>query len=128
MPAMPEDSTDKFANGNNDLGPGNAEQEEAIAGEDYSQEDSDGEPALMISNAQADAAGMTGAMPGDKFTLNVTVATQADDGWNIQLDPGSAVKMEAPSMDGKMGNSTVKGPGDFDIPTGLGQSPSILNT
>jgi hypothetical protein len=125
MPDQPSSSVDKFETGN-------ADAEDTAEGTEYSDPDSAGEPAIMLSQGQADAAGMTGAMPGDKFQVTVTVATQNDDGWNVQLDPGSAVKMDAPDMapePPEMKDSMKpKGPGDFGMPAGLGASPSILNT
>ena len=96
MPAMPDNSVAKF--GDN----GSQEQLDADQGENYQDPDaaSEGnEPAVMITQAQADAAGMSGAMPGDRFTLTVTVASQNDDGWNLSLDPQSAMKEEGPSED-----------------------------
>lgn len=121
-PASPaESSVDKFDDGSPDA-------EETAEGTEYSQDDSAGEPAIMLSQAQADAAGMTGAMPGDRFTVSLTVADQNDTGWNVSIDPGSALKEAGPSMEPdampseKLGNSTVKGPSEF------GMSPQVLNT
>lgn len=136
MPAMPDSSVSKFTAPEKPDDSMDPEAQESDEGENYSDPDSSMEPAIMLSQAQADAAGMSGAMPGDKFTVGVTVANQADDGWNVQLDPGSAVKMEGPSADQtdedpmatKRGNASVKGPEDFGMPTGLGTSPTILNT
>lgn len=126
MPAYPEDSTAKFQAGGPEADP---DAQDTTEGEVYSDPDSAGEPALMISQAQADAAGMTGAMPGDTFTVKVSVDTQNDAGWNVSLMPGSAVKDPGPSMEPEMGDSMKpKGPGDLGMPTGLGQSPTILNT
>lgn len=121
-PAAPaESSVAPFEAGSPDA----AEQD---AGTQYSDPDSAGEPAIMLSQAQADAAGMTGAMPGDKFTVTLTVADQNDTGWNVQIDPGSAIPDAGmPSPDAglmpaeKKGNSTVMSPAD------LGMSPTILN-
>ena len=121
-PASPaESSVDKFD-------AESPEAEETEQGTEYSDPDSAGEPAIMLSQAQADAAGMTGAMPGDRFTVSLTVADQNDTGWNVSLDPGSAIKEAGPSMEPdvmpseKLGNSTVKGPSEF------GMSPQVLNT
>lgn len=121
-PPQPADSSvDKFETGN-------PEAQETEEGTQYSDPDSAGEPAIMLSQAQADAAGMTGAMPGDKFTVTLTVADQNDTGWNVSLDPGSAIKEPGPDMAPeeapatKLGNSSVKGPMD------LGMSPTVLNT
>lgn len=123
----PDSSVAQFDSGD----PGADETKE---GTDYSDPDSQGEPAIMLSQGQADAAGMTGAMPGDTYTVKITVAMQNDDGWNVQLEPGSAVKDPGPSMgpeDAPAMNMTknqkIKGPGDLGMPTGLGASPSILN-
>lgn len=138
MPAMPENSTDKFSNqGGGEMADQteNAnENADAEVGEDYEAPTGQDEPAIMLTQGQADAAGMSGAMPGDKFTLSLTVASQADDGWNVSIDPGSAVKAETvPPMDQtadammpsrNMSGSTVKGPEAFD----LGLSPAIGNT
>lgn len=121
-PASPaESSVDKF----DDESP---DQEETEEGTEYSDPDSAGEPAIMLSQAQADAAGMSGAMPGDRFTVTITVADQNDTGWNVQLDPGSAIKEAGPDMAPEAmpsempGNSMVKSPAD------LGMSPTVLNT
>lgn len=103
------------------------EAEETQEGEVYSDPDSAGEPAIMLSQAQADAAGMTGAMPGDSFTVRLTVADQNDTGWNVSIDPGSAIKEAGPSMEpeampaDRAGNSRVMGP------EALGMSPTTLN-
>lgn len=122
-PASPaESSVDKFDDGTS------PEAEETEEGTEYSDPDSAGEPAIMLSQAQADAAGMSGAMPGDRFSVILTVADQNDTGWNVSLDPGSAIKEPGPSMEPesmpseKLGNSSVKGPSEF------GLSPQVLNT
>lgn len=122
--AQPESSVDKFET----TDPAAQDTEE---GTEYSDPDSAGEPAIMLSQAQADAAGMSGAMPGDKFTVTVSVASQSDDGWNVQLDPGSAVKMEGPSEEPEpkemRDSMKPKGPDALGMPSGLGISPTILN-
>lgn len=124
--AQPNSSVDKFTSG------ADPDAQETQDGTDYSDPDSQGEPAVMITQAQADASGMTGAKPGDTFTIKVTVTDQTDDGWNVELEPGSAIKDPGPSMDdspaGAMGkNSKLRGPSDFGMPDGLGQSPTVLN-
>lgn len=121
-PPQPADSSvDKFDSGSPDA-------EEQQEGTQYSDPDSAGEPAIMLSQAQADAAGMTGAMPGDTFSVQIQVADQNDTGWNVMLVPGSAMKEQGMGMEPEMepamkqGNSAVKGPAD------LGMSPTVLNT
>lgn len=127
--AQPDSSVSKFA------APSDPEAQETAQGTDYSDPDSAGEPSIMVSQAQLDAAGAQDAQPGDTFTVKITITDSTDDGYNVELQPGSAMK-EPPmgeSMDdtapakqlGK--NSKIKGPGDFGMPEGLGQSPTILN-
>lgn len=133
--AQPDSSVSKFDAPA--AGPdANPEAAETKEGTDYSDPDSQGEPAIMLSQAQADAAGLTGAQPGDSFTVTITVTDQNDDGFNIELEPGSAMKTMGdgePADDGSapakmLGkNSKVKTPADFGMPEGLGQSPTILN-
>lgn len=131
--AQPDSSVSKFSAP--PQGPDtDPEATETKEGTDYSDPDSQGEPAVMLTQAQMDAAGLTGAQPGDTFTVKITIADQSDDGTNIELEPGSAVKDMTPPMDdgsapaamtGK--NSKIKGPSDFGMPQGLGTSPSVLN-
>lgn len=116
--AQPDSSVSKFDTGD-------PSDQDTKDGEQYSDPDSQGEPAIMLSSAQADAAGMTGAMPGDTFTVKITVADQNDDGWNVELEPGSAVKDESqPSMAPKPLGASMKPQGPMD----LGMSPTVLNT
>lgn len=126
--AQPDSSVDKFT------GPNDPGAQETKEGTDYSDPDSQGEPAVMLTQAQMDSAGLTGAQPGDTFTIKITIADQSDDGTNIELEPGSAVKDAMPDVDDGSApatmtskNSKVKGPADFGMPQGLGQSPTILN-
>lgn len=126
--AQPDSSVSKFE------GPSDPDAADTKDGTDYSDPDSAGEPAVMLTQAQMDAAGLTGAQPGDTFTVKITIADQSDDGTNIELEPGSAVKDMAPPMDDGSApatmtskNSKVKGPSDFGMPQGLGQSPTVLN-
>jgi hypothetical protein len=124
--AQPNSSVSQFETGD-------PEAQDVKEGADYSDPDSSGEPSVMISSAQADAAGMTDAKPGDSFTIKVTITDQTDDGWNIELEPGSAMKDAGPSeepldMPAKRSDKIkLKGPGDLGMPSGLGQSPTILN-
>lgn len=113
-----DSSVDKFATGD-------TSDDDTKDGTQYSDPDSQGEPTIMLSSAQADAAGMAGAMPGDTFTVKVTITDQSDDGWNVELEPGSAVKDEAaPSMAPKPMGASMKPKGPMD----LGMSPTVLNT
>ncbi len=115
---QPDSSVSKFDSGD-------PSDDDTKAGEQYSDPESQGEPAIMLSSAQVDAAGMTGAMPGDTFTVKVTVTDQSDDGWNVELEPGSAVKDEsAPSVAPKELGASMKPQGPMD----LGMSPTVLNT
>lgn len=126
MPPLPESSVSKFAapgTGGDDSSP---EAEETAEGENYSDPDSAGEPAIMLSQAQADAAGMSDAMPGDTFTVKLTIAEQNDDGVNVSIMPGSAMKEQGPDMAPPappMGASMKP-----SSPTDLGMSPTIGNT
>lgn len=125
--AQPDSSVDKFTSAGTDT-------EDTQQGTDYSDPGSQGEPAVMLSTAQADAAGIKDAQPGDTFTVKIMVTDMSDDGFNIELEPGSAMKMDmgAPDADSlppaKMTSKMkVKGPADF-APEGLSNSPTILNT
>lgn len=124
--AQPNSSVDKF-------GTGDPDSQDVTQGTDYSDPDSQGEPAVMLSSAQADAAGMQDAQPGDTFTVKITVTDMSDDGFNVELEPGSAMKDQAPPMTPDMppakltDKMRVKGPADF-APKGLSDSPTILNT
>jgi hypothetical protein len=60
----------------------------------------------------------------------------SDDGYNLELEPGSAVmdqgddemaENDTPPAK-QVGKMKTKGPGDFGMPSGLSQSPTILNT
>jgi hypothetical protein len=124
MPAMPDNSTAKFSAGpDNPDATSGTEKEDTEAGTDYSAPDSQNEPAIMLSQAQADAAGMTGAMPGDSFTVKISVTDQNDDGFNVELEPGSAVKNPGPSEAPQMSSSMKP-----TSPADLGMSPTIGNT
>lgn len=132
--AQPDSSVSKFSSP--PQGPDtDPEAQETKDGTDYSDPDSQGEPSIMVSQAQLDAAGAQDAQPGDTFTVKFTVTDSTDGGFNVELEPGSAMKMP-PSPEGMddtapakmMGkNSKLKGPADFGMPEGLGQSPTVLN-
>lgn len=125
--AQPDSSVDKFT------APSDPDTQDTQDGTNYSDPDSQGEPAVMLTQAQADAAGITDPQPGDTYTLKITITDHTDDGFNVELEPGSAMKDQAPAMDDRMppakqlGKIKTKGPGDFGMPEGLGQSPTILN-
>lgn len=124
--AQPDSSVDKFTSQGTDT-------EDTQQGTDYSDPDSQGEPSVMLSSAQADAAGMQDAQPGDTFTVKITVTDLSDDGFNVELEPGSAMKDQAPPMTPDMppakltDKMRIKGPADF-APEGLSDSPTVLNT
>lgn len=133
--AQPDSSVSKFSAP--PQGPDtDPEAAETKDGTDYSDPDSQGEPSIMVSQAQLDAAGAMDAQPGDTFTVKITITDSTDDGFNVELEPGSAVKtppapegMDDGSAPAKMlgKNSKVKTPADFGMPQGLGASPTILN-
>jgi len=74
------------------------------------------EPAIMLTPGQAGAAGMTDAMPGDTFTVKMTIASAEGGNMEATLVPGSAMKdMPEGEMEPAMrkGKQAVKGPSDM---------------
>lgn len=117
MALLPEDSTDlpdnDGASGTGDDGSG-GEMETST-------------PDIQMDSEQMQSAGLSGAQPGEEYTLKITV-TNTDEGLTASVVPGSATKAQndlAPMPKG--GKQNVKGPGDMGFGAGDGfDQPSPL--
>jgi len=84
------------------------------------------EPAIMLTPGQAGAAGMSDAMPGDTFTVKLTIASAEGGNMEATLIPGSAMKdMPENEMEPAMrkGKQAVKGPSDMGFDEDDGFNP-----
>ena len=109
FPATPENST------------ADIEDESNEPGGDYPAEDAaEGEPAtppVSLTIAQASEAGITGANPGDTYTIKITV-TDASEAITADIIPGSAIAEGSgpkPPQFGPRPKQSTKTPSDMGM-------------